>query len=130
MAGRLAFILHSVASTKEPAKTLVEHFCQERWFSAPLNRPENFELHAHKSFQMSDEFKVNSWIRCKTGIRSASEENQLSPGIEPVILVEQDINTLNETAGTTVFDAESMERFLQHAPREMQHILGLYFPGG
>lgn len=129
MAGRLALILHRVALNEEPAKTLAKHFCRERWLIAPLNRPETFELHAHKSFQLSDEFKVNSWIRCKSGDISTQPTDPSASLVQPVVFVEQDINTLSEIAGDIVFNSQQIQSFLTSVFQEADHVLSIYFPG-
>src|SRR5439155_246748 len=66
-ASRIACIATRVAPDANPAKTLAEHFCQPRWLKGPLNRPGDFEVHAHKRFRLDELFDINSWFRCKTG---------------------------------------------------------------
>lgn len=87
---------------------------------APLNRPENFELHAHKRFVMSDEFQVNSWARSKTAL--------LAEGEAPIVTFEQDINTLPEAATSAKFDDDQLARFFQAVAPEFETIIKFYFP--
>jgi hypothetical protein len=106
----------------KPGLFLARHFCQERWADAPLNRPENFELHAHKTFVLGNRFRVNSWVRNKTGVAG-------SPGGQnPVIVVEQDLNTLLDEVGTNSFSAGDVARFFAAAQSEFELILSLYYP--
>ena len=118
--GRLALVINRFARAESPARLLAEHFCKPEWLVAPFNRPENFELHSHKRFSLGDEFQVNSWVRCKT----ASERD----GGHPVVVCEQDLNTLQEDTNEASFSAEQMHAFFRHAASEMNAILALYFP--
>ena len=120
--GRLAAVVRRFAQHDSPGKYLAAHFAQERWLNAPLNRPENFELHAHKTYAFQ-EFHINSWMRCKTGFVRRTPEEQ-----EPAILVEQDINTLKEETGTADFSLDESTRFFGNVLTEFGEILILYFP--
>ena len=117
--GRMAAICHRYIVCDNPGILLAAHFCKDRWLEAPLNRPENFELHSHKKYMIYDELEVNSWVRAKTAI--------LSPTKEPVIFVEQDINTLAENIDINVND-EDMSKFFNYAQSELDKVFGLYFP--
>lgn len=119
--GRLAAVLNRYASHASPGLFLARHFCQERWMKAPLNRPENFELHAHKRFRMG-EFHVNSWVRSKTGRVS------IEGASEPIVLVEQDINTLQEETEIRSFNSDEVTRFFAAVSSEFDVILPLYYP--
>jgi len=121
--GRLAAVLNRYAQHPSPGLFLARHFCQERWLTGSLNRPENFELHAHKRFSLSGRFLVNSWVRSKTGRLSSGEENQ------PIVLVEQDLNTLSEEIETQAFSKEDIDRFFSSTVTEFDVILRLYYPG-
>jgi len=120
--GRVAGLVTRFAEHEEPGKFLARHFCQTRWNEKPLNRPENFELHAHKKFVLAGEFRVNSWVRNKTGVL-AGEGAQ-----KPIVLFEQDINTLAEEAADRSFQNEEIERFLVAIAAEVDVILRYYFP--
>lgn len=118
--GRLALILNRFLPVENPAKNLAEYFCKEAWLAGPLNRPEQFELHAHKRYRLVKRFDVNSWVRVKTG-------QQVSDDMK-VVLVEQDINTLAEELETKQFRPAQIKAFFQAAVSECDHILELYFP--
>ena len=125
--GRIALVVHRAQPDENPAKALAAHFCRptllldEPGRKGPLNRPEKFELHAHKTFGL-DRFAVNSWVRCKTGtIREGTEEH-------PAILVEQDLNTLAERLTDTEFSMMDIRDFHRLAIRELEVILRIYFP--
>jgi hypothetical protein len=120
--GRIAAVINSYTIHENPGLFLAEHFCKERCRDAPLNRPENFELHAHKRFSLGDKFTVNSWVRNKTGSISSSPEKQ------SIVLVEQDINTLTEEMSSQNFTVEQFKEFFKLASREFGYILKLYYP--
>jgi len=117
--GRLAIVTVKFVEDNNPGLTLAQHFCQERWLTIPFNRPENFEIHAHKKYPFEN-FNINSWVRCKTGF--------LMKNATPIILVTQDINTLAEEAEGKDFSIKELIRFLKVISKEQGHILGLYFP--
>lgn len=125
VAGRLACVVIRVARDDAPGLALARHFCRDRWLRGPLNRPSDFELHAHKSYTMRPGFTVNSWVRCKTGIVG-------EPGIESTqqnaIVVEQDLNTLAEETQTREFSPSDLSLFCSSVPHEMLQVLNLYFP--
>lgn len=116
---RLAAVVNRYVVNDRPAEYLARHFCQERWLGAPFNRPENFELHAHKRFQLTDGIITNSWVRSKTG--------KLSDTNSPIVLVEQDLNTLAEEANRDFAEAD-IRRFFEGVSLEFDTILNLYFP--
>jgi hypothetical protein len=121
---RMAVVATRYAQHARPALFLARHFAQERWAEAPLNRPENFELHAHKTFVMAGRFKVNSWVRSKTGMVGTST------GQTPVIVVEQDLNTLVEETSSRTFSPSDVAEFFSAAQHEFDVILNLYYPKG
>ena len=121
--GRLAAVVTRFAKHENPGFFLASHFCKEKWNEAPLNRPENFELHAFKCFRLVGELRVNSWVRSKTGFFEAKNEKL------PVVLVEQDINTLAEESATCGFNVEEIDDFLQKVIPEFDLILSLYYHG-
>ncbi len=122
--GRVAAIVNWYAKHENPGLFLARHFCTERCHEAPLNRPENFELHAHKRFSMGNKFSVNSWVRNKTGVISTSTGRQL------IVLVEQDINTLAEEMSSENYSVKQFREFFQLVSHEFVLILGLYYPEG
>lgn len=117
--GRLAVVSIKCQEVSNPAKTLAEHFCKEKFLVAPFNRPENFELHSHKKYVLEG-FEVNSWVRCKTSF--------LIKDMQPIILVEQDINTLAEKINDIVYPFEKIKKFLEIFIKEQKNILSIYFP--
>jgi hypothetical protein len=121
--GRLAAVITRFAYHASPGPFLARHFCQERWLVAPFNRPESFELHAHKKFPMAD-FTVNSWVRSKTGLLGSKGEQR------PIVLVEQDLNTLGEETETRDFSEGEINAFFRASVGELDTILNLYYPLG
>jgi hypothetical protein len=120
-AARLAAVVARYVSNESPGRFLASHFCQERWLSAPLNRPESFELHARKAYMFADLCRINSWVRNKTGVIPAESS-------EPIILVEQDLNTLAEETETRAFSDDQIRGFFLAAPAELDQVLSLYYP--
>jgi len=120
--GRLAAVINRYVLNPAPARFLASHFCKQRWLAGPLNRPASFELHAHKTFLLAGRFQINSWVRNKTGTVG-------HPGQEsPVVLVEQDFNTLAEEAEKRRFSTEEIAAFFEVAVPGFDETLNLYYP--
>ena len=118
--GRLAAVATRYIRVENPGKALAEHFFDERWLNAPLNRPEGLEIHAHKVFPLQDDLPVNSWVRIRTGIIGGDAYN--------AITVEQDINSLEQERQSRRFDYEATTEFYSIAASQFDVILRLYFP--
>jgi len=121
--GRIAAVLNRFARHPAPGLFLARHFCRERWLTGPLNRPESFELHAHKRFELSRQLPVNSWVRAKTGRLGGGDGDAT-----PIVLVEQDLNTVPEEAPTRAFTIDEIRHFFEATTEEFDTILALYFP--
>ena len=120
--GRFGAIRNVYTVNENPGVLLARHFCKDTWDEAPLNRPENFELHAHKVFSLFDSLPVNSWVRNKTGNLTQGNDKKR------IVLVEQDINTLTEKAKKKSFDSGQIASFFQRAASEFDTILNQYYP--
>ncbi len=120
---RLAALATRFSVHDKPGLFLARHFCKDRWDKAPLNRPESFELHAHKKFPLTSDFTVNSWARSKTGKLSGDGDDKR------IVLFEQDLNTLAEDGPEKDFCAAEVKKFFGAAPSELDRILELYYPG-
>lgn len=118
--GRLALVAIRFLENPNPGSTLAQHFCKEKWIREPFNRPESFEVHSHKKYEFSH-FKVNSWVRCKSGI--------LKKDNAPIILVEQDINTVSEEIDKKGFDNKQIRSFADLATKEQESVLNKYWGG-
>ena len=79
-------------------------------------------MHAHKRYNLS-KYKVNSWVRCKTGRLSMQPNEQ-----KKIILVEQDLNTLTEDMDRKEYDIKDIVDFWNASSKELDLILNLYFP--
>jgi hypothetical protein len=119
--GRMGAVLNRFAEHATPGLFLARHFCQDRWSAAPLNRPENFELHAHKRYRLAGAFEVNSWVRNKTGTVPGEHPH-------PIVSVEQDLDTLAEDSDRRRFSAEEIARFFGECGYVFDSILWLYYP--
>jgi len=122
--GRLAAAISRYVPNSMPARYLASHFCKERWLARPFNRPASFELHAHKTFLLAGRFEVNSWVRNKTGTLAHPGE------ASPIVIVEQDLNTLAEEEATREFSHEEIATFFEVAVPGFEETLNLYYPVG
>lgn len=120
--GRVAFLRTVYARHESPGRFLASHFCKERWLAIPLNRPENFELHAHKRFALAGKWQVNSWLRSKTGRVALKDEGFAA------VVVEQDLNSLAEEEATRDFPQEEISDYFAVAASEAKNVLELYYP--
>ncbi len=119
---RLAAVFERYCLHDTPGAAISNFFCKHDLTSqeGPLNRPEGFELHAHKVYEVSSGLRVNSWVKCRSGM-VAGEING------PAILIEQDINTL-PPEGERVYLQEERSNFFRMVSEEMDKIMELYFP--
>ena len=117
--GRIAVVSLKGLELPDPGKALADHFCKPEFTEEPFNRPESFEIHSHKRYPIFSK-QVNSWVRCKTG--------KLLKGNKPIVVIEQDINTLAEDANNTEFEESKIIDFLKKAIEEQSDILKKYFP--
>lgn len=115
---RLAAVIGRFAPIENPGKVIAEHFCKQVWLEGPLNRPESFEFHAHKRYTYAKKFKVNSWVRIKTG--------RILSNSSPAVIIEQDINTLVEEMEKRKFTSQEIIKFFNAAATEFDQILELY----
>ena len=121
--GRLAAVITRYFPIDSPGAFLARHFCRSDWLSEALADPGNFELHAHKVFTLASRFRVNSWVRNKTGqLRMGGGQ---STGI---IVVEQDLNSLAEQIEESSFSSEDLTDFFVAVPSQFDDILQRYYP--
>ena len=119
---RLAYVVRRYAPTEEPGQHLARYFCRDELLSGPLNRPSNFELHAHKVFRPQGAPEVNSWVRWKVGSRSERDREN------PCVVVEQDLNTLPSEG--VRFSYDDVTEFYGALHKEADEILQVYLPEG
>lgn len=120
--GRLACIVTRFAVSDAPGEVLADHFCQPSWRTGAINRPENFELHAHKAYELPSGRMVNSWIRHKTASITINDDSLRA------VLVEQDLNTLSEDSPDADFTPEEIDAFFIEVPGQFDEIFSLYYP--
>jgi hypothetical protein len=121
---RVALIIQRVCPVAHPAQALIQRFCNESSQREPFSRSESFEIHNHKVYvpqRKETDFPINSWVRCKSA--------KLATDNRPVILVEQDLNTLANEADARPFEPGPIHAFFQMAAAEADEILRIYFPG-
>jgi hypothetical protein len=117
---RLAYVVSRFARSEAPALRLTEYFIRPELRDGPLNRPGQFQLHAHKVYQPEGMPEVNSWVRWKSA--------QLQGSKEPIIALEQDLNTL--VSREDPIPGAEIESFLDAAPVEADRILQHYLAPG
>lgn len=111
--GRIALILYRYLLISEPAAIISRHFCRDEWLRTGLVNTKSFELHSHKRVSIGG-FAVNSWIRFKTGQLTIPN----TPA-RPIVLVEQDVNTLAEKTDSAAYTMDDLRRFFAAAESEM-----------
>ena len=119
---RVGAVIHRISILDEPGIFLSRHFCQNKWFSQPLNRPASFELSAHKEFLLGEKFNFNSWVRNKTGNLTTDKVKK------SIIVVEQDLNIVLKQNENIEFTYEDMKTFFNLSCAEFNIILNLYYP--
>lgn len=117
--GRVASVVVKTDAIPSPGLELAKHFCKQDRLTTVLNRPESFELHAHKTYTLG-EFNVNSWVRNKTG--------RIGRDKRPVIVIEQDLNTLQEESQQKRFSNADIRHFHELADAAHESILEKYYP--
>jgi hypothetical protein len=121
--GRIATVLKRFSLKDDPGREIANHFCKENFLEMPFDRPASFELHARKRYNLSESFEVNSWVRIKSG-----NVNYPSVPSLPIVLVEQDINTISEVMEVKQYTGDEILSFFQLIFAELNNILQLYFP--
>lgn len=119
--GRIAAVINRFTFKENPGKEIAAHFCREHFLEEPFDRPSEFELHALKKYEYFGSFKVNSWIRIKSG------QMKFVKGISrPVVVALQDINTSAEQ--TESYSTGQIISFYEKVCEEFDKVLRLYFP--
>lgn len=121
--GRIATVLKRFSLKDDPSREIANHFCKEKFLEMPFNRPASFELHARKRYKFSESFEVNSWVRVKSG----NVQYPSTPSL-PIVLVEQDINTISEVMEVKQYTQDEISSFFRLVFAELNDILQLYFP--
>ena len=104
--------------TDSPGRDLATYFYRPDLLTGPLNRPADFELHAHKAYRPASMPEVNSWVRFKTATLSATQRR--------IVLLEQDLNTLPSPDESVHFDSPSVDGFFSAAGPEADEIMRAY----
>jgi hypothetical protein len=117
--GRLALVLTRVAEASDPARQLIDHFCNDKTRTTVFRRSENFEIHNHKRYRLGDGPEINSWVRCKTATLTDDER---------AVVVEQDLNTLTTALHQDLYGPDDIASYLRRAAAEAESICDSYFP--
>jgi len=120
--GRIAAIIKRFLKLDNPAKFLVEQFCQEKWINESFKNVENFELHSHQRYKLADYYSINSWIRFKTGFIGPKKEKNLT------LTTGQELNTLAEEDEEKDYSNDEIKKFFKEATGDFDKILSLFFP--
>jgi|GEM_PF-4386117 len=119
---RLGLLLSTVKATNNPSEELVARFTNPSLADTIFRDTKDFELHNHimSSLELLGR-PINIWTRCKSAI--------LQPVEERVLVVEQDINTLEEDRASTRFSTDDILRFYSEAVEVASRTFSLYFHG-
>jgi len=120
--GRLAAVVRRFSLVENPGRVIAVHFCRKEFLEAPFDKPENFEIHAHKAYLLKGFDRVNSWVRIRSGIAQFAGQVPKS-----AIIVEQDINTLSKGIEEKSYNEEEITKFYKIVAEEFDIILKLYF---
>jgi len=118
--GRIAAVINRFSYQDDPSKEIASHFCKDNFMKEPFDRPSEFELHSLKKYEFLHSFKVNSWVRIRSG-RIKSEKGLF----RSVIFAQQDINTQAEESKT--YNREEIQLFYKSVCDEFDSILKIYF---
>lgn len=117
---RIGIVLGQIATVENPPQTLIEHFCIPEVRERIFRGSGAFEIHNHKRYYFEPaKTDINSWVRCRTAVNTATDE--------PVVSVDQDIN-IPEGQDQVTFNAERLTQFSRHITSEARSILDQYFP--
>ena len=118
--GRLASVLTRAARRPDPAGEISTRFCKAEYVQSVLQGSETFELHNHKKYRLRDRFNVNCWVRWKCGFEGPREKDQR------LVIVEQDLNTLNEEIESLEFNDQEILEYFGIVQPEFDTVLALY----
>ena len=113
--GRMGLVLSRYQLISDTAGVISRHFCQEIWLQNAMAGQTSFELHSNKKGRLANEFDVNSWIRYKSGELRIPDTPK-----RPIILVEQDVNTLAERTDSASYSTKQISEFFTQASVEME----------
>ena len=113
---RLALVSETFSILKEetPAHFIASKFLKNENF---LNS-NTLEIHSHKRYKI-DSFNINSWIHFKTANLANKERT-------PILLFENDINTLPENKDTNFSESE-IKKYFVTIPKHFNEISTLFF---
>lgn len=100
---RLGLVTIKVHQIQKPATSLIEKFCKLK-LDQVFSSSENFEIHNH-SIQNIEDFVVNVWTRCKSGLIANNNQTHSA------LIVEQDLNTLNQDLEYRKLNLEEIKSF-------------------
>jgi hypothetical protein len=122
---RMGFVTERVKFRKDALSYILERFCNKDQIEKgrPFNNAKRFEIHSLKKYTWHA-LNINSWVRVK--YLSILMKNRSH--IEPVLLVENDLNTLSmdEDPGASFTDID-IKNFFDKAHGHIEEILNLYF---
>lgn len=122
---RMGFVTERVKFRKDALAYIQERFCNKDQIEKgrPFNNAKRFEIHSLKNYPWQN-FNINSWVRVKYIPILMDDRSK----IEPVLLVENDLNTLSieDDEGAKFTDGD-IRSFFDKAHVEIEEILNLYF---
>lgn len=122
---RLAFITERVSLKDQASDYIIDKFCKPEYKQErrPFNNVKKFELHSLKNYPWNT-FQLNSWVR----IKSIDYKDPARDGVNPVILLINDLNTLSiKEDPEKTFSAGDIKRYFKEIPEHLDSILKKYF---
>lgn len=119
--GRLAGVFNRINELKSPVSLIINQFCKRNLAGKVFRNCDNFEIHSHKRYELTNTYPVNSWIRFKTGFKGKRSDNIR------ILIIQQDINTLSEELETRDYSNEEINLFFRTIVKEFNDILRLFF---
>jgi hypothetical protein len=113
--GRMALVLARYIIVEQPADVISRHFCRDLSQKKALADLANFEIHALRKARIAGRFDINSWTRFKSGQLKIPDTSS-----RPIVLVEQDVNTLAEEADVKEFGLDEFRDFMTASAAEAE----------
>lgn len=116
--GRMAIVVTKFIEKENPANFLVKYFGDKTLAeNKQFNDLNDFELHLRKIISLNN-FKINSWVRCKNAKVSFGNNKNLDS-----VLVIQDMNTFSEEIELKKYSIKNLKEFINLALDEQSNIL-------
>ena len=118
---RMGFLIAHLKVTDNATLDLVSRFVNPIYAKTIFSNSQDFEIHNHFTQRLDPlEHDINVWIRCKSALAQ--------PDLKRVLVVEQDINTIDDENSEKRFSPDDVDAFFFHAFETSRDVFGQYFP--